>query len=98
MPGYKSDHSDLVTLKLSNTSGRGFWKLNTSLLTESEFINQIKSNQQTKHEYASDEFVEFYKVFRNDLADVFINAFNYAQETRKLSVSQRRGIFKLIFY
>ena len=61
MPGYKSDHS-LVTLKLSlhsNARGRGFWKLNTSLLNETEFINQIKSTiQQTKDEYANDEFVD----------------------------------------
>ena len=59
-PGYKSDHS-LVSLKISlhsNSRGRGFWKLNTSLLTETEFINQIKSTiQQTKDEYANDTFV-----------------------------------------
>ena len=30
------------------------------------------------------------------MADILINAFNYAFETGKLSVSQRRGIVKLI--
>ena len=39
---------------------------------------------------------EFYKIFWNDLADILMSAFNYAYETGTLSVSQRRGIVKLI--
>ena len=42
----------------SNTRGRGFWKLNTSFLIETEYINQIKLIiQQTKDEYREDEFI-----------------------------------------
>ena len=44
-PGYKTDHS-MITLDLSlhaNHRGPGFWKLNTSFLTEIEYVNLIKS-------------------------------------------------------
>ena len=39
---------------------------------------------------------EFYKVFWNDVADILINSFNYSYEIGKLSISERRGIIKLI--
>ena len=39
---------------------------------------------------------EFYKIFRNDIASTLINALNFAYETGKLSITQRRGIIKLI--
>ena len=43
LTGFKTDHS-LVTIKLalhSNPRGPGFWKLNTSLLEEEEYVKQI---------------------------------------------------------
>ena len=45
LAGFKTDHS-LVIIKLalhSNPTGLGFWKLNTSLLSEEEYVNQIKT-------------------------------------------------------
>ena len=39
---------------------------------------------------------EFYKVFWNDLAEIQLNALNFSLETGQLSISQRRGIVKLI--
>ena len=39
---------------------------------------------------------EFYKVFWNDLAEILLNALNFSFETGQLSISQRRGIVKLI--
>ena len=60
VPGYKTDHS-MITLRLllhSNPRGPGFWKLNTSFLTELEYVNQIKTTiQETCEEYKNDEFV-----------------------------------------
>ena len=44
LPGYKTDHS-LITIHLasnSNPRGPGFWKLNTSFLLDSEYIELIK--------------------------------------------------------
>ena len=55
IPGYRTDHSVItfsLTLK-SNPRGPGFWKLNTSLLTEVEYINRIKA--------AANEVAEEYK-------------------------------------
>ena len=39
---------------------------------------------------------EFYKIFWNDIADFLLGSINYAYETGQLSVSQKRGIVKLI--
>ena len=60
--GYKTDHS-MITLQISlhsNTRGRGFWKLNTSFLSETEYVNQIKSTiAQTIDEYSQDNTVDY---------------------------------------
>ena len=45
LPGYKSDHS-LITLTNNthvNPRGPGFWKLNTSSLSEREYVELIKN-------------------------------------------------------
>ena len=39
---------------------------------------------------------EFYKVFWNDIGEILIKALNYSYDTGSLSISQRRGIVKLI--
>ena len=39
---------------------------------------------------------EFYKVFWSDVGRIFINSLNYSYESGRLSMSQRRGIIKLI--
>ena len=39
---------------------------------------------------------EFYKVSWNDVAEILMKSFNYSYEIGKLSISQRRGIIKLI--
>ena len=44
LPGLKTDHSP-ITLNISlhsNPKGRGFWKLNTSFLTDTDYIDMIK--------------------------------------------------------
>ena len=46
LPGVKSDHSLLtlsVTLEKEQKWGQGLWKLNVSLLTDTSYINFIKS-------------------------------------------------------
>ena len=50
VPAFKTDHS-LITLNISlhsNPRGRGFWKLNASLLTDTDYI------EQRKEEYTND--------------------------------------------
>ena len=39
---------------------------------------------------------DFYKVFWNDISDYLVNSINYAFGKGQLSVTQRRGIIKLI--
>ena len=52
----------MITLQISlhsNNRGRGFWKLNTSFLTDKDYVNQIKSIiLQTKNEYVKDDNVD----------------------------------------
>ena len=59
-PGFKTDHS-MITLDLSlhsNPRGKGFWKLNTSLLSEMEYIERIKTTiENTVNEYKDDSSV-----------------------------------------
>ena len=39
---------------------------------------------------------EFYKFFWNDISDMLVKALNYGYEMGQLSVTQRRGIIKLL--
>ena len=61
LAGYKTDHS-IINLQISlysNTRGQGFWKLNTFFLSETEYVNQIKSTMaQTIDEYSQDNTVD----------------------------------------
>ena len=60
VPGFKTDHS-LITLNISlhtNPRGRGFWKLNGSLLSNTDYIDMIKQAiEQTKEKYTDDNLV-----------------------------------------
>lgn len=60
LAGLKTDHS-LITLSISlhsNHKGRGFWKLNTSVLTDTDYIDMIKLTiDQTQKEYRNDDTV-----------------------------------------
>ena len=61
LPGYKTDHST-ITLSLGvteNPRGPGLWKLNTSFLTDIEYINRIKMViSQTWEDYKNDNNVD----------------------------------------
>ena len=54
LAGFQTDHS-MVTIQIAlhtNPRGPGFWKLNTSFLSETEYINQIKTTiEGVKDEY-----------------------------------------------
>lgn len=57
LAGYKTDQS-MISLH-SNIRGQGFWKLNTSFLSETEYVNQIKSTiAKTMNEYSQDNTVD----------------------------------------
>ena len=60
LAGFKTDHS-MVTIQVAlhtNPRGPGFWTLNTSFLSETEYINQIKTAiESVKDEYQNDKSV-----------------------------------------
>ena len=66
------------------------------LLNRKECLDALKSMKSNKSPRTSGLPSEFYKVFWNDLAEILINSLNYSYEIGKLSISQRRGIIKLI--
>lgn len=57
LPGFKTDHS-MITLNValhSNPRGKGFWKLNTSLLSEVRYVQEIKTViENTVNQYKDD--------------------------------------------
>ena len=59
-PGFKTDHS-MITLSValhSNLRGKGFWKLNTSLLSETRYVQEIKTAiESTVNQYKDDTSV-----------------------------------------
>ena len=59
-PGFKTDHS-MITLNValySNPRGKGFWKLNTSLLFEMRYVKEIKTAiESTVNQYEDDTLV-----------------------------------------
>ena len=60
VPGYKTDHL-MITMAIvtnSNPRGPGFWKLNTSFLSEDNYVTKIKNTiQETKNGYANNSSV-----------------------------------------
>ena len=61
LPAYKTDHSlRKIDIKYhSNPRGPGFWKLNSALLSEADYVNAIKSTiDETASEYENNEEVD----------------------------------------
>ena len=99
--GYKADHS-LITIHLTNnnnTTGPGFWKLNTSFLLDSEYINLIKK---TIAEVASDckNNKEFDAVLLWDTIKMQIrsSSLKYAKEKRAKLKSKKKSLESNISY
>ena len=66
------------------------------LLTKAECLQALKSMKPGKTPGSDGLPIEFYKVFWNEISDCLLNAINYAYIEGKFSISQRRGIIKLI--
>ena len=61
-----------------------------------ECLEPIKSMEGNKTPGTDGLPVEFYKVFWKDVGELLVNSLNYAYASGKLSVTQRRGVIKLI--
>ena len=90
-PGYKSDHS-MMTFKLSldsNPRGPGLWKLNTSFLTEINYVNQIKATvQEMRDEYREDDSVSLSLLWEMIKLKLGEKSLSYSK-TRKKQTKQR---------
>lgn len=95
VPRYKTDHS-MILLKIAlhhNPRGRGFWKLNTSLLREEEYLILIKTTiYQTKNKYQSDNSVnpaplwDMIKMKVREKSIAYAAAKNYKTKSRQDTV------------
>ena len=66
------------------------------LLTKEECLQALKDMSLNKTPGSDGLPVEFYKMFWCDISDHLLNALNYAYHKGQLSVSQKRGVIKLI--
>ena len=64
--------------------------------TEAECLEALKSMQTDKTPGTDGLPVEFYKFFWEDISNFLLPALNHGYETGCLSITQRRGIIKLI--
>ena len=65
-------------------------------LNRKECLDALKSMKGDKSSGTDGLPCEFYKVFWNDLVEILLSSLNYSYDIGKLSISQRRGIIKLI--
>ena len=66
------------------------------LLTENECLEALKTTDSNKSPGNDGLPAEFYKAFWEDISKLLVSALNYSNESGTLSVSQRRGLIKLI--
>ena len=99
IPGFKTDHS-LITLILSlhsNSRGNGFWKLNTSLLADNNFIETIKiAIQETANEYKDDNLVNPLLLWDMIKLKVREKSISYSASFKKAKVKKEEELEKEI--
>ena len=61
-----------------------------------ECLKSLKTMEKNKTPGTDGLPAEFYKVFWNDVSGLLVNSLNYAYLSGRLSITQRRGIIKLI--
>ena len=66
------------------------------ILTKAECLQALRSMKPGKTPGSDGLPIEFYKVFWNEISACLLNTINYAYTEGKFSISQRRGIIKLI--
>ena len=85
LPGYKTDHS-LITVNLarsSNPRGPGFWKLNTSFLLDSEYIELIKKTiDEVAEEYRNSDDVDAILLWDTMKMQIRSSSLKYARGKR----------------
>ena len=99
VPGYKTDHS-MITMAIvtnSNPRGPGFWKLNTSFLSEDNYVTKIKNTiQETKNEYANNSSVSPALLWEMIKLKIRETSLNYAKQRKKERADQTEELEKTI--
>ena len=95
LPGFKTDHS-LITLHLTNNTnprGPGFWKLNTSFLLESEYINLIKETiNEVANDYKNDNEVDSVLLWDTMKLQIRSSSLHYAKKKKAKMKSQETSL------
>ena len=66
------------------------------LLTKTECLQALKTMPSGKTPGSDGLPIEFYETFWDDISDYYLNSINYGYSNGQFSVSQRRGVIKLI--
>ena len=99
VPGYKTDHS-MITMAIvtnSNPRGPGFWKLNTSFLSEDNYVTKIQNTiQDTKSEYANNPSVSPALLWEMIKLKIREASLLYAKQKKKERADQADKLEKII--
>ena len=94
LSGYRTDHS-MITVRINTATdprGPGFWKLNTHLLTESEYINLIrKTITDISKEYEGQNEVDEILLWDVIKMQIRVTSIQYAKENK--SCLKQKGYF-----
>ena len=105
---YKNLYSSKIVPHNIQDTSTFFWQENDTvlrddereacegLLTEKEYLEALKYMESEKTPGTDGLPAEFYKVFWKDISSILISALNFAYESGQLSITQKRGIIKLI--
>ena len=101
LTGFKSDHS-LITLTLINNSnprGPGFWKLNTSLLADEEYIDLIeKTINEVAKEYENNNEVDATLLWDTMKMKIRSSSLCYARQKKNKMSSKENYLEEKITY
>ena len=95
LPGYKMDHSlcNIVINYQTQHRGPGFWKLNSSLLGEIDYVNDIKSTiAETVDQYENYETVEEVLLWEMNKLQIRDTSIKYSKAKTKKMKNQEANI------
>ena len=98
LPGYRTDHS-LITIHLAgnnNPRGPGFWKLNTSFLLDSEYIEIIKKTiDGVAMENRNNDDVDVVLLWDTMTMQILSRSLKYAREKKGKKKGRKRILTSL---
>ena len=101
LPGYRTDHSMITIAFTLNTNprGPGYWKLNTSFLSEIEYINQIPVIINTvAKEYKNDSTVNDSLLWEMIKMKIREYSLKYAKQKKQRMKSKEADLEASIFW